>query len=353
MLRLGEIARIVGGDLDGPADKEITGAAPIADAGPTEISFVAERRYFEAARSSRAGCVIVGRDAPPLDLPVIQVADPRLAFAQVLEALQPPRDVPMGIHPTAVIGEGAQIGADVSIQAHVVVGKNAVIGDGVLIYPGCYVGNDSVIGAGSVLYPNVTVYEGVTIGQSVILHAGAVIGSDGYGYVAHGGRHRKVPQIGTVIIEDDVEIGANTTVDRGTCGATIIRRGTKIDNLVQVAHNVDVGEDSLIVAQSGIAGSVTLGARVTMAGQTGAAGHLTIGRESVVAARGFVTRTLPPGSFVSGFPARGHKEQMRVLAASQKLPDLLDTVAHLKRTLDEIEARIEALEEEHPAAGDR
>lgn len=352
MLRLDEIARLVGGELKGPSDVTVTGAATIEQAGPQEITFLAERRYWEAALSSKAACIIVGPDAPELERPTIRVKNPRLAWAQVLEAFQPKRTFPPGIHESAVVAPDAQIGNDVSIQAHVVVGPRSVIGDGVVLCPGVFVGADCRIGEGSLLYPNVTVMDRVTIGKRVIIHPGTVIGSDGFGYVTVGGKHHKVPHIGTVVIEDDVEIGANVTVDRGVSGATMIKRGTKIDNLVQVAHNVVIGEDCLVVALTGVAGSALIGNRVTLAGQSGVAGHLSVGDDTVVASRGLVAKDVPPRSFVSGFPARPHRENMRVLAATQKLPEAMESLAHLRRRVEELEERLQALEEELPAPGE-
>lgn len=352
MLRLGEIARLVGGELRGPADLEISGAATIDRAGPQEITFAAEKRYLELARTSKAGCIIVHKDAPELERPTLRVQNPRYAWATVLEALAPRREQPVGIHPSAVIAPDAKIGKDVSIQAHVVVGPGSVIGDRVVLSPGVVIGAGCVIGDGSFLHPNVTVLDRVRIGRRVIIHPGAVIGSDGFGYVTVNGKHRKVPHIGTVVIEDDVEIGANTTVDRGVCGATRIGRGTKIDNLVQVGHNAEVGEDCLVVALAGIAGSARLGDRVTLAGQSAVTGHLEVGDDSVVAARGLVARDLPAKSFVSGFPARPHRENMRVLAATQKLPEALDNLSKLMRRVQELEERLTHLEEEIPAPGE-
>lgn len=352
MLRLEEIARLVGGQLDGPADRQITGAATVDRAGPGDITFAAEKRYLEAARTTAAACVIVPHDAPELDRPTIRVRSPRVAWAQVLEALSPKPEYPLGIHESAVIAEDARIGKNVSIQANVVIGRRAVIGDGVVLCPGVVVGAECIIGDGSLLHPNVTVMDRVTIGKSVIIHSGSVIGSDGFGYVTVNGHHRKVPHIGTVLIEDDVEIGANVTIDRGVCGATRIGRGSKIDNLVQIGHNVELGEDCLVVAMAGIAGSARIGDRVTLAGQSGVAGHLSVGDDTVVAARGLVARDLAPKSFVSGFPARPHRENMRVIAATQKLPEAMESLGALKRQVKELRERLERLEEDLPAPGE-
>lgn len=351
MLRLGDLAREIGGELEGPADCEVRGAAPVDKAGPHEITFAAQKRYLDMAKESRAAAVIVGRDAPPLGVPVIRVANPRLAWLEVLQRFSNPPRVEPGVHETAVIGKGVKLGRNVSIQAHVYIGDGAVIGDHVVLSPGVYIGEESSIGDESFLYPNVTVRERVTIGKRVILHAGCVVGSDGFGYVTVNQRHRKVPHIGTVIIGDDVELGAQVAVDRGTCGATVIGSGTKVDNLVQIAHNVEIGENCLVAGQVGIAGSAHIGERVTLAGQVGVIGHLSVGPDTVVAARAVVASDLPSGSFVSGFPARPHRENMRVIAATQRLPELQRLVSEMERRVRELQERLEQLEEERPATG--
>lgn len=351
MIQLGDLAREIGGELEGPADREVHGAAPVDKAGPHEITFAVQKRYLEMAKNTRAAAVIVARDAPPLGVPVIRVAEPRLAWLEVLQRFAKPMKVEPGVHETAVIGKDVKLGKDVCIQAYVYIGDGAVIGDRVVLYPGVYVGAESTIGDDSILYPNVTVRERVTIGRRVILHPGCVVGSDGFGYVTVSQRHRKVPHIGTVILGDDVELGAQVAVDRGTCGATVIGSGTKVDNLVQIAHNVEIGENCLIAGQAGIAGSAHIGARVTLAGQVGVTGHLSVGSDTVVAARSVVAGDIPAGSFVSGFPARPHRENMRVLAATQRLPELQRTVQELERRLKELQDRLEQLEQERPATG--
>lgn len=349
---LGEIARWVDGELIGPASKEIKGAAPVDEAGPDEITFVADPRYFEAARRTNAGAVIVSKDAPQLEAPVIRVSNPRLAWVEVLERFQPPVEEAPGVHETAVIGDGVRLGRNVVIGPHAVIGDRAVIGDEARIGAGAYLGKETKVGRGSVIEPNVTVYDRVEIGRNVIIHAGAVIGCDGFGYVPVGKRHRKVPHIGVVVIEDDVEIGALVAIDRSVCGSTIVKRGTKVDNLVQIAHNVKIGEDCLIVGQAGIAGSAKVGDRVTLAGQVGVVGHVEIGDDSVVAGRGVVTKDIPPRSFVSGFPARPHKENMKVMAATQRLPAVMDDLKALQARVRQLEEQIRRLEEELPAGGD-
>jgi len=346
---LGEIARWVEGELVGPADKEIKGVAPVDEAGPDQITFAAAPRYLEAAKSTRAGAVIVSKDAPPLPVPVIRVNNPRLAWVEVLERFRPAEPEEPRIHGTAVIGEGVSIGRNVAIGPHAVIGDRTVIGDEARIGAGVYLGRGTKVGRGTVIEPNVTVYDRVEIGRNVIIHAGAVIGGDGFGYIPVGKRHRKVPHLGSVIIEDDVEIGALAAIDRGVAGNTVIGRGTKVDNLVQIAHNVRIGEDCLIVAQVGIAGSSMLGDRVVMAGQSGVTDHVHIGDDTVVAGRGVATKDVPPRSFVSGFPARPHKENMRIIAVSQRLPEMVDDLKALRATLQALEERIRRLEDELPA----
>ncbi len=338
---LSELATLVDGEVIGDPHVVIRGVAAIEDAVAGHITFADPKKTGEAL-TSLASAVVITREAAGqasgAKKPCIIVDNPRLAFARLLELFAPIYELEWERHPSAVVSPNAHIGRNVRIHAHVVVEAGAEIGDGVLLYPGVYVGHDSKIGAGSVIYPNAVIRERVSIGCNCIVHPGAVIGSDGFGFVTMGGKHHKVPQIGTVVIEDDVEIGSNTTIDRATCGETRIKRGTKMDNLVQIGHNVVVGEDCLLVAQVGIAGSTELAGRVTMAGKSGAAGHLKIGENSAVAAQAIVAGNLPPNSYVSGIPARPHPEEMRAHAATLKLPETI-------RRLREMEKRLKILEE--------
>jgi UDP-3-O-[3-hydroxymyristoyl] glucosamine N-acyltransferase len=337
--RLADLALLVEGELLGNAHSEIKGAASLEDAGPGDITFAAEHKHLGDARTTRATAVIVPRDFPDVGKAVIRVASPRLAWAVVLEAFAPPVEIPLGIHDTAVIGEDVMLGSDVSIQAYCFVGARTRVGSNVVLYPGVYIGEDVTIGDHTIIYPNAVIRERVKVGKGCIIHAGAVLGSDGFGFVTTSAGHRKVEHIGTVVVEDDVEIGANTTIDRATTGVTLVGAGSKIDNLVQLGHNVQIGPACLLVALSGVAGSAVLGRGVTLAGQSGVAGHLTIGEGCVVASRGLVAKDTPARSFVSGFPARPHKENMRILAAEQRLPELLKDVAQLKRQVEEMAAR--------------
>lgn len=334
---LQEIARLVDGQLMG-ADAEIcvTGVTNIADAGPQDITF-AVAPHIEKAAASAALAVLVPLDVESFAKPAIRVANPRLAFTRLLKEFTPQPKVVRGVHPTAVVDPTAVLGSNVAVAAHVVIEADAQIGDNAVIYPGCYIGASSRIGVDSILHPNVTVMQQCVIGDRVLVHSGAVIGSDGFGFVTVAGRHEKVPQVGNVVIADDVEIGANTTIDRATTGSTVIGRGSKIDNLVHLAHNVTIGEDCFLVAQTGIAGSAKIGNHVTFAGQSGSAGHLTIGDNCIFTARSAPISDISADSFCSGFPARSHKEWLRSEAAVKRLPDTLKKLRNLETRLAALE----------------
>ena len=334
--RLSEIAALVEGMVLGEADPEIAGVTNIEDAGPQDITF-AVPPHLDKAAASKAAAVILPGDTATFPKPAIRVANPRVAFTKVLELFTPPTVVQRGVHPTAVVGRGVQLGANVAVMAHAVVADNAVIGDNTVLYPHTYVGEAAKIGGDSILYPGVTVYAGCCLGERAIVHSGAVIGSDGFGFVTIDGRHHKVPQVGNVIIEDDVEIGANVTIDRATTGSTVVKRGTKIDNLVHLAHNVVIGENCFLVAFTGIAGSTKVGNNCIFAGQSGAVGHITIGDNCIFAGKSGAAGDVPPKSFYAGFPARPHKEWLRAEAAVRRLPELMKQVQALEKRLAELE----------------
>ena len=331
---------MVEGEVIGDGAVEITSVGGVDDVRPGGITMVATAKVAAAAEASCAAAVIVPAGLPPLRKPMLKLANPRLAFARILEVFAPkPRFAP-GVNPTAVVQQDLQMGPGCSIGPLVSIGERVRLGARVVLYPGVVLGNDVEIGDDTVIHANVVIREECRLGRRVIVHAGTVIGSDGYGFVPVNGHWLKVPQVGRVVIEDDVEIGANVTIDRATTGTTLIKRGAKTDNLVQIAHNVVIGEDCAVVALTGIAGSTHVGDRVSLGGQVGLVGHITIGNDSVVAARSLVINNLPPNSYVSGTPARPHGEDMRVAAAIGKVPELLKTVRELQKRLAELEDRI-------------
>lgn len=339
--KLKEVSELVGGELLGDGEIEIHGAAGIKEAREGEITFVANPRYLSQMDKTRASAIIVRKGTMCNGKPVIQVENPYWAWAKVLEMFSPDRGKRgRGIHPTAILGENVKISESAWVQAYTFIGDNVQIGDSAVISPFVYIGDNAQIGAKTLIYPLVTIREDVKIGERVIIHSGTVIGSDGFGFTSVNGKFYKIPQIGTVIIEDDVEIGANVTVDRANTGKTVIGRGTKIDNLVQIAHNVVIGEDCLIVAQVGIAGSAEIKDHVTLAGQVGVVGHITIGENAQIAARAGISKDIPPGPYKwSGTPAMPHSKELRLEASIRKLPEMIEQI-------HEMERKIEALERE-------
>jgi len=335
---LSQLAELLNGTLLGDGDIEITGVTNIEDATITDITF-AVAPHLDKAALSNAGAIILPLTVTEFAKPGIRVENPRLAFTNLLKIFTPQITIEPGIHPTAMIGQGTEIGENVSILPYVVIGDHVKIGENTIIYPHTYVGNGVTIDKDVLIHANVTVGQGCHLGKRVVVHSGAVIGSDGFGFITIDGRHQKVPQVGNVLIEDDVEIGSNTTIDRATTGSTIVKQGTKIDNLVHIAHNVVIGENCYLVAQTGIAGSVKVGNYVTFAGQSGSAGHLTIGDHSVLAARAAVISNVPAGSFYGGFPARPHKQWLRAEASVNKVPDLIKKVRDLEKRLATMEGQ--------------
>jgi len=320
----------------------ITGLSGIAEADEGDLTFLAAARYLHHMAHTKASAVLVPADFADDKKTLIQVADPYRAFAVLLGDCEPEvRRHPQGIHPTAVIGRDVVLGTGVGVGAYAYVGDQSRVGDSAILYAGVYVGDHCSVGANTLIYPHVVIREWVTIGERCVIHAGAVIGSDGFGFAPLNGAHAKIPQVGTVGIGDDVEIGANTTIDRATCGATVIGSGTKIDNLVQIGHNVRVGDQCIVSGQSGVAGSATIGAHVTLAGQVGVSGHLEIGDGAIVAGRSGVTKSVPPGRIVSGFPAGDHEEEKRIRAAQRRLPGMLRRVRRLEEQISELRERLD------------
>lgn len=337
---LAELAAALGATLEGDPARIVRGVAPLDTAGPEEISFLTDPRYVPQARASRAGAFVAPTDVHGLPAPVLRTPTPRLALAELLELFHPPAPVCPGVASSAVVAPDAHVAPTACVGPLAVVESGAVIGARVRVHALVYVGPGAEIGDDSVLYPHVVVREGVRIGRRVIVHPGAVLGSDGFGYAFDGQRHRKIPQVGGLRIEDDVEIGANTTVDRGTLGDTVIRRGAKLDNLVQVAHNVEIGEHAVLAAQVGIAGSSKLGRRVMLGGQAGIADHVTVGDGAMLGAQSGVAADVEPGAKLLGTYARPLVEFQRIWLAERQLPDLLRRVRALERRLAELEARL-------------
>ena len=340
MATLGELAELVNGKVVGDSEIEISGVSGLEDAKLGEISFVATTKVLNLVKTSQASAFIFPPNLKDLGFKGIEVDNPRLAFAHILWYFNPKPVLQEKIHPSAVIGEGFNCDAGCHISPLVYIGDNVKLGKRVNIHPGVVIEDNVEIGDDTEIYSNVVIRERTIIGRKVVIHPGTVIGGDGFGFVTVNGEHFKVPQVGIVVIEDEVEIGSNVTIDRATTGQTLIKRGTKIDNLVQIGHNVEVGLNNIIVAMSGVAGSTKLGERVTMAAQSGITGHVTIGNDTVVAGRGMVISSLPPNSFVSGQPARPHGEDMRIQAAAGKLPELLRTIRQMEKRLAELEGKI-------------
>jgi UDP-3-O-[3-hydroxymyristoyl] glucosamine N-acyltransferase len=334
----GQIAERIGATVIGDPNLPLTGFAPADSAKPGDLTFAENESYFARAKQSAASAILVAEDFSPDTKTLIRVTNARVAFAQVLPLFFPEPTFAPGIHPSAVVAATAQVDPTAHIGPHCVVGERVKIGPGTVLISQVYVGDDCSVGEQTRLFPHVTLYQRSHLGKRVRIHAGAVIGADGFGYVFDGSEHRKVPQVGQVLIQDDVEIGANTTIDRAALGATIICKGTKIDNLVQIAHNVTIGEHSIIVAQVGIAGSTKIGAYVTVAGQAGIAGHLRIGDRVTLAAQSGVMHHIPEGQKWMGSPAQPDRVTKRQLLAIERLPDLLRRVHELERRLGEPEA---------------
>ena len=340
---VGEIARHILGQPLGDESLVIQEMSTIEAAREGSLVFAENEAFFQRAEASQASCIIVPRARRSSQKTLILVDSPRLAFAKALNRYHPPKVPRPGVHASSVLGEHVHLGSAVSIGPFVAIGDRVQIGDRAVIGPCCVIGDDCVIGADSDLRANVTLYDQVRIGCRVLIHAGSVIGVDGFGFTREDGRHVKIPQVGNVIIEDDVEVGANVTIDRATLGSTVIRRGVKTDNLVHIGHNVTVGEDSLLIAQTGIGGSSTLGRGCILGGQVGLANYVTL-RDGVIVApqSGIPSRKeIRSGEIVFGTPARPIQKTKRQLAALGQLPKLLTEVSKLRKVVGELQARLQ------------
>lgn len=332
ILKASEVAHLVQGQVRGDAEMTVSGVADLKSARSEHISFLGNSRYVSHAKESKAGIILVApSSADHCAGTLVLVENPSAAFAQVVAFFAPkPITFPPGIHPTAVVALDAELEEGVSLQAHVVIEPGVKIGANTVVGAGSYIGHGSILGADTWIYPNVTVRERSQIGNRVIIHSGSVIGSDGFGYEFQKGRHEKIPQIGFVRIDDDVEIGANVAIDRGRFDRTWIQQGAKIDNLVQIAHNVVIGAHSIIVAQAGISGSTTLGKYVTMAGQSGLAGHLKVGDQAVITAQAGVAKDVPAQAVIAGRHAKPLRESLKIEALTNRLPELFERLRALE-----------------------
>ena len=338
--KLKELATWVGGKVIGDGEVEVFGVAAIDEAKNGEITFIANPKYLSKLTQTKASAIIVSPEVTQAEKPLLSVTNPHLAFVKVVSLFSSHPYQPKGVDPHAWVSPTAQLGRDLTIYPFVYIGDRCQIGDRVTLYPGVSICEDSSIGEDSVIYSNVSIYSKTVIGKRVILHSGVVVGSDGFGYVKEGKKNVKIPQVGSVEIEDDVEIGANTTIDRGALGKTTIRRGVKIDNLVQVAHNVVIGEDSIIVAQVGISGSTKIGSNVILAGQVGVVDHVEIGDNVMVSAQSGVPYDLAPNQAFSGSPAVPHREWLRAISVFPKMPEMRKALLGVERRLKELERRL-------------
>jgi UDP-3-O-[3-hydroxymyristoyl] glucosamine N-acyltransferase len=335
---LEKLATLVGGEVVGDRLLEVTGIASLEEAKEGEITFLVELKNLYRLEKTKAAAAIVPLSLASFSKPVIRTPNPYLSYAKIQTFFTHSPYRPKGVDPRAYLGQDVKIGQDVSIYPFVFIGDRCQIGDRAVLYPGVYVGETAQIGDECLLYPNVVVMDRCIIGKRVIIHPGTIIGSDGFGFAQDGAQYVKIPQVGIVQIDDDVEIGANCAVDRAALGKTWIKRGVKTDNLVQIGHNVTIGEDTVLVAQVGIAGSTEVGNRVSLGGQVGVVGHIKIGDGAMVGAQSGVAQDVPPGQIISGSPAFPHREWLRTQAVIPKLPEM-------KRLLAALEKRVKALEE--------
>jgi len=335
--KLGEIASYLEGELIGDPSIEITSIAGIEQAKAGELTFLANPKYKASLEKTSASCVIVGKEIEKAKVPLIKHKNPYFAFCKAMELFfETKKEYPKTIHPTVVLGRNVKLKKGIHLGPYVVIEENAELGENVIILAGSFIGANTIIGENCLIYPNVTIRENVEIGKNVIIHSGTVIGSDGFGYAKEKGIHSKIPQVGKVIIEEDVEIGANVTIDRATLGATRIGKGTKIDNLVQIGHNVVIGKNCIIVAQVGIGGSTKVGDNTIIAGQAGLAGHIKIGNNVVIGGQSGVTKDIPDNITIFGCPAREIKKTKKIEACLSRLPEYIKQLKEVEEKLKEI-----------------
>lgn len=335
---LKELSELVGGEVVGDGNILIKGVAPLESAVEGDITFITSSKYAEQVKTTAASAVIVPPEIAVEGKNLIVCKNPQLAFAKVLTFFTSRHYRAKGIDKRAFIGRNPKLGKDVTVYPFAYIGDNAEIGDRTVVHPGAHIGNGCRLGEDVIIYPNATIMDGCIIGNRVIIHPGAVIGSDGFGFARDGKKHYKIPQVGIVRIDDDVEIGANTTIDRASFGNTWIKRGTKIDNLVQVAHNDVIGEDCILVGQSGLAGSSKLGSNVILGGQVGVGDHITIGNNVMVGAKTGVSSDIPDNQVMSGYPNMPHREWLKASLTFPHLPEMRKSINELKKKVAELEA---------------
>lgn len=338
-MTLTDIAERIGGEVSGSGDTLLSGAAPFEMAGPREITFADQPAYLKKIDQTRAGAVLVPPQFNQGQKPMVRVPHPKTAFARLLKVFYPPKKRPAGIHPRAVIGDNVSWGQDISIGPGVVIEGDVILGDRVTLHPNVVIQTGVTIGDDVELFPNVSILEGCEIGSRVTIHASTVIGSDGFGFAPDGEAYVKILQRGIVRIDDDVEIGAGCTIDRATHGKTWIKSGVKTDNLVHIAHNVTVGQNTLLIAQVGISGSCTIGRHAILAGQAGVADHLTVGDNTIVGAQSGLAQSVPADQVVFGSPPLPHRKWLRVQSVIPRLPEMRKTLNELKKRLEKIELR--------------
>ena len=339
---LKELADFLGGVVRGDETCLVNGLAPLEAAGPDKVTFLANPRYAAKVAETRAGAVLMAPGGEGFGRNVIEVANPYLAFAKLLTLFYVQPHPVRGVLPEACLGTDVSLGDDITIHPGAIIGNHVTIGDRCVIHPGVAIYDGVTIGDDTVLHANAVIRERCRIGRRCVIQPSAVIGSDGFGYAPDGSGWYRIPQIGIVVLEDDVEIGANTAIDRAALEVTLVRRGTKIDNLVQIAHNCQIGEDCMIVSQVGISGSTKIGNHVTLAGQVGIAGHLSIGDNVMVGAQSGVPNSLAANAGYSGYPALPHREWLKAMAVVPRLPELKKTVASLEKRLAELETQLAA-----------
>jgi UDP-3-O-[3-hydroxymyristoyl] glucosamine N-acyltransferase len=338
-LTLADLAALTGGAVRGDPSLKVSGACGLEDAGPGDITFLAHPKYAPLVDRTRAGAIVVSDPAAARAIPAIVVRDPNLAFIEIAKQFTEAVPVPQGIHPSAVIAPDAVLGKSVAVGAQSVIGAGAVIGEGTTIHPLVCVGPAVRIGRDSIIHSGVAIRERCVLGDRVIVHCGTVIGSDGFGFATVNGIHHKIPQSGIVVIEDDVELGANCTIDRARLDRTVIRRGAKLDNLVHIGHNSIIGEHVLMAAMVAVAGSVKVEHHAMIGGQVAIGGHLTVGAEGILTGQAGLSKDLPPGAMYSGTPAEPHIGRLRALAAGHRVDRLLQEVRELRRRITELEKK--------------